>query len=117
MESIEVAVPPLPEQIAICGFLDREAAKIDALIAKKQRLIELLQENSTALINQVFTGGVDADTPKKSRPLPGVEADPSDLGKLRRNKSVFREIEFERFALRGRGTPYGVSSHGRHKAS
>ena len=36
--------PPRPEQHAIAAFLDRETAQIDALVAKKERLIELLQE-------------------------------------------------------------------------
>ena len=37
-------LPPEPEQRAIAAFLDRETARIDALVAKKERLIELLQE-------------------------------------------------------------------------
>ncbi len=59
------SLPPLPEQRAIATFLDRETARIDALIAKKQRLIELLQEKRTALISQAVTKGLDADTPIK----------------------------------------------------
>ena len=43
--------PPREEQRAIADFLDRETAKIDALVAKKRRLIELLQEKRTALIS------------------------------------------------------------------
>ena len=39
-----ILVPPIPVQRRVLTFLDRETAKIDALIAKKQRLIELLQE-------------------------------------------------------------------------
>ena len=42
--------PPLAEQRAIAAFLDRETAKIDALISKSERLIELLQEKRTVLI-------------------------------------------------------------------
>jgi len=44
-------VPPRPLQQSIADFLDRETAKIDALVAKKRRLIELLQEKRTALIS------------------------------------------------------------------
>ena len=43
---IEVLLPSLAEQRAIAGFLDRETAKIDSLVAKKERLIELLQEKT-----------------------------------------------------------------------
>ncbi len=48
-------MPPLDEQRAIADFLDRETEKIDALVAKKQRLIELLQEKRTALISHAVT--------------------------------------------------------------
>jgi type I restriction enzyme, S subunit len=45
-----IGLPPELEQRAIAAFLDRETARIDALVAKKERLIELLQEQRTALI-------------------------------------------------------------------
>ena len=48
-----------------CCFLDRETAKIDALVAKKERLIELLQEKRTALITRAVTKGLDPDVPMK----------------------------------------------------
>ena len=63
-------LPPLPEQRAIAAFLDRETAKIDALVAKKERLIELLQEKRTALISHAVTKGLDPDAPLKDS---GVE--------------------------------------------
>jgi type I restriction enzyme, S subunit len=58
-------VPSMHEQRAIADFLDRETEKIDALVAKKQRLIELLQEKRTALISHAVTKGLDRDTPMK----------------------------------------------------
>ena len=58
-------LPPLPEQHAIAAFLDRETAKTDALVAKKERLIELLQEKRTALISRAVTKGLDPDAPMK----------------------------------------------------
>ena len=64
------AVPPVDEQQAIADFLDRETAKIDALVAKKERLIELLQEKRTALITRAVTRGLDPDVPTKDS---GVE--------------------------------------------
>ncbi len=65
-----VSVPPLPEQRAIAAFLDRETARIDALVAKKERLIELLQEKRTALITRAVTRGLDPTVPMKDS---GVE--------------------------------------------
>lgn len=65
LRNVSVIVPPLPEQRAIADFLDRETARIDALIAKKQRLIELLQEKRTALISHAVTKGLDAGVAMK----------------------------------------------------
>jgi type I restriction enzyme S subunit len=65
-----VILPPLEEQRAIAAFLDRETARIDALVAKKERLIELLREKRTALISRVVTKGLDPNVPMKDS---GVE--------------------------------------------
>ena len=56
---------PLPEQIAIADFLDHETARINALIAKKERLIELLLEKRSALISHAVTKGLDPTVPMK----------------------------------------------------
>ena len=56
--SFFVIVPSNNEQSAISTFLDRETSKIDSLIAKKERLIELLQEKRTALITRAVTKGL-----------------------------------------------------------
>jgi len=60
-----VGLPGAEEQQGIARFLDRETAKIDALIAKAQRLIELLQEKRTALISRAVTTGLDPTVPMK----------------------------------------------------
>lgn len=58
-------VPSIPEQQAIADYLDRKTAQIDTLIAKKQRQIELLQEQRTAIINQAVTKGLEPYVPMK----------------------------------------------------
>ncbi|MEZ4647522.1 MAG: restriction endonuclease subunit S [Candidatus Eisenbacteria bacterium] len=63
--TLSCLLPPLPEQRAIADFLDRETGKIDALVAKKERLIELLQEKRTALITHAVTKGLDPTVPMK----------------------------------------------------
>lgn len=60
-----VWVPPLDEQKAIAAFLDRETARIDALVEKKRRQIELLQEKRSALISHAVTSGLDPNAPMK----------------------------------------------------
>lgn len=62
---IKIPVPPLPEQHAIAAFLDRETARIDALIKKKVRQIELLQEKRSALISHSVTKGLDPNAKMK----------------------------------------------------
>jgi type I restriction enzyme S subunit len=65
-----IALPPLSEQIAIAAFLDRETAKIDALVADYRALIELLQEKRQAVISHAVTKGLDPTVPMKDS---GVE--------------------------------------------
>jgi len=68
--SLAISTPLSEEQRAIAAFLDRETANIAALIAKNERLIELLQEKRTALITQIVTKGLDPNVPMKDS---GVE--------------------------------------------
>ena len=84
--------PPLAEQRAIAVFVDRETAKIDSLVTKKERLIELLQEKRTALISRAVTKGLDLDVPMKDS---GVEW----LGKIPARwevKRLMRAVTFQR---------------------
>ncbi|HQT74271.1 MAG TPA: restriction endonuclease subunit S [Acidiphilium sp.] len=70
IQKLKVPLPPEPEQRAIAAFLDRETAKIDALIAEQERLIALLQEKRQAVISQAVTKGLDPTVPMKDS---GVE--------------------------------------------
>jgi type I restriction enzyme S subunit len=70
LRSTRLPLPDPDEQRAIAAFLDWETARIDALVAKKERLIELLQEKRTALITRAVTKGLDPDVPMKDS---GVE--------------------------------------------
>jgi type I restriction enzyme S subunit len=65
IDNIVMPFPPIAEQLAIAAFLDRETAKIDALIAEQQRLIELLQEKRQAVISHAVTKGLNPDAPMK----------------------------------------------------
>jgi type I restriction enzyme S subunit len=60
LRSLRVPVPDLDEQCAIIRFLDRETARIDALVAKKERLIELLHERLSASITRAVRTDLDA---------------------------------------------------------
>ena len=60
-----ISYPDLIEQTTIARFLDHETAKIDALIAEQQRLIELLKEKRQAVISHAVTKGLDPNAPMK----------------------------------------------------
>lgn len=70
MMSFPVVLPGKEEQLAIASFLVQETAKIDALIAEQQRLIELLQEKRQAVISHAVTKGLNPNAPMKAS---GVE--------------------------------------------
>lgn len=65
IDNVEMPSPPEGEQTLIAGFFDRETAKIDALIAEQQRLIELLQEKRQAVISHAVTKGLNPNAPMK----------------------------------------------------
>ena len=81
--SIRVALPPQKELSLVLSFLDRETAKIDALIAEQQRLIELLKEKRQAVISHAITTGLNPDVPMKDS---GVEW----LGEVPEHWETFR---------------------------
>jgi len=92
-----IPVPPEEDQGAISSFLDRETAKIDALIAEQQRLIELLQEKRQTVISHAVTKGLNPNAPMKDS---GVEW----LGEVPEHWSVVearREIDFLTSGSRG----------------
>lgn len=60
-----VSIPGLKEQRAIAANLDREVARIDALIEKKSTFIELLREKRQALITHAVTKGLDPNAKMK----------------------------------------------------
>lgn len=62
---LTVVIPPRSEQREIVLHLDHETAKIDALIAEQQRLIELLKEKRQAVISHAVTKGLNINAPMK----------------------------------------------------
>ena len=70
VRKIRIGAPVGTEQRAIAAFLDCETARIDGLVERKERLIELLQEKRTALITHAVTRGLDLNVPMKDS---GVE--------------------------------------------
>ncbi|MFH4642260.1 restriction endonuclease subunit S [Vibrio alginolyticus] len=69
-QSIELLLPHKDEQKKVINFLDHETAKIDTLITKQEKLIELLREKRQAVISHAVTKGLNPDAPMKDS---GVE--------------------------------------------
>lgn len=69
-QRIELVLPPKSEQNQIFKFLDYETAKIDSLIVKQEKLIELLKEKRQAVISHAVTKGLNPDVAMKDS---GVE--------------------------------------------
>ena len=78
-----ISIPPLGEQKQIAHFLDYKTAQIDALIAKKEALLEKLSEQRSAIITQAVTKGLDPTVPMKDS---GIEW----LGKIPEHWKVTR---------------------------
>lgn len=70
LKKLKVPYPTLPEQIKIREYLDHGTAKIDSLIAKQEKLIELLKEKRQAVISNAVTKGLNPDVTMKES---GVE--------------------------------------------
>ncbi len=68
--SLKISAPFFEDQINIANFLDHETAKIDSLIAKQEKLIELLKEKRQAVISHAVTKGLNPDVSMKDS---GVE--------------------------------------------
>ena len=93
LKYLTLALPPLPEQVAIVRFLDHADRRIRRYIRAKQKLITLLEEQRQAIIHQAVTGQVDVCT---GQPYPaykpsGVEwlGDVPEHWEVRRNGRLF----------------------------
>ncbi|NLP55154.1 restriction endonuclease subunit S [Acinetobacter baumannii] len=70
IRKFRIPLPPNSEQVAIACFLDYEIAQIDTLIAKQEKLIELLKEKRQAVISHAVTKGLNPNVQMKDS---GVE--------------------------------------------
>jgi len=89
-----VIIPSLKEQFIIANFLDKKIAKIDELIEKDKKLIELLKEKHTALINHAVTKGLDPNIKMKDSGPKGWE-----MRKLKFVSKLFGRIGFRGYAV------------------
>lgn len=91
LRQLRVACPSLSEQLDITSFLDRETAKIDALVEEQRRLIALLKEKRQAVISHAVTKGLDPNAPMKDSAVEWLGEVPAHWEVLRIG-SLFSEV-------------------------
>lgn len=74
--NIPILIPPLETQNAIVNYLDRKTQQIQEFITKKERLIELLEEQLKRKINDALTKGIYENVEFKSIDLTEIEQIP-----------------------------------------
>lgn len=65
MKNILLALPSREQQIKIANFLDYETVRIDDLVKKQEKLVELLKEKRQAVISHAVTKGLNPNAPMK----------------------------------------------------
>ena len=88
--TVILPVPPLPKQRTIADYLDRETARLDALVAEKERLLDLLAEKHRAFITRAITRGLDPNVPLRDSGIPWLGEIPAHW-KTERARWLFRE--------------------------
>ena len=72
VRNFHVSVPSLPKQHAITDYLDRETARLDALVAAKERVLALLAEKRRAFVTHAVTRGLDPDASLRDSGIPWI---------------------------------------------
>ena len=88
--ALRVPIPPLKEQRAIADYLDRETARLDALVAAKERVLGLLAEKRRALITRAVTRGLDPRALLRDSGIPWLGEIPAHW-ETERTRWLFKE--------------------------
>jgi len=70
IKELPIPIPPADEQIAIVAYIDRETARLDRLVAAKERVLGLVAEKRRALITRAVTRGLDIRAPLRDSGIP-----------------------------------------------
>lgn len=107
--SLYCALPVVDEQRAVTTFLDRETAKIDALIAEQEKLLALLAEKRRATISHAVTRGLNPNAPMKDSGIPWLGEVPThwEVGAVKRFFS----------SLDGRRVPLSAEDRGERQGA
>lgn len=90
LKNFPIAIPPEEIQKEIADFLDEKTEKVDRVIEKKKKLIELLKEKRSSLITHAVTKGLDPNTKMKDSGVAWIGEIPAGwvVRKLKRDSSI-----------------------------
>ena len=99
--NVYLVEPPKADQEKIVSFLDTETARIDNLIAKQEKLIELLEEQRKSIISHAVTKGLNPNAPMKDSGVEWLGKVPNDwnlsrldaVSKIVRGNSAFSKMD------------------------
>ena len=90
--SLELFLPPLPEQKAIAAYLDRETDRIDRKVELLEEKARLYKELKQSLINETVTRGLDQSVPLRDSGVDWIGEIPEHW-RVVRHKDLFRELK------------------------
>jgi type I restriction enzyme S subunit len=88
--NMPVPIPTLCRQGVVADYLDRETARLDGLVAAKERVLGLVAEKRQALITRAVTRGLDPRAPLRDSDIPWLGEVPAH-GEVERTRWLFRE--------------------------
>jgi len=97
LENSKIILPPLSEQIQISSYLNNKTSLIDKLINNNKKLIKLLEEKRTALINKVITKGLDPNVKMKDSGIEWIGEIPEHW--------VIKQLRYVSSQISAGGTP------------
>ena len=117
MEKLNQVVLPCPsisEQNQIVSFLDTETARIDNLIAKQEKLIELLEEQRKSIISHAVTKGLNPNAPMKDSGVEWLGEVPEHwkIGRLKNLLSINNGSDYKEFEVENSENSYPVYGSG-----
>ncbi|HCE1512224.1 TPA: restriction endonuclease subunit S [Vibrio parahaemolyticus] len=119
LANYRVPNPSIQEQQKIANFLDHETAKIDTLIAKQEKLIELLKEKRQAVISHAVTKGLNPDVPMKDSGVEWLGDVPEhwEVGALNYSLEAIGDVDHFMPPSREAGVPYVMTGDLQERAS
>ena len=110
IKDVKIALPDIQIQKNISNFLDHETAQIDTLIAKQEKLIELLKEKRQAVISHAVTKGLNPDVAMKDSGVEWLGEVPEhwEIGRLKNVLSIKNGRDYKNVEIEEDGYPvYG----------